>query len=387
MRLYLLFWHFVYLGLLTLLLCSTWFEAWPAVTWRKAVITGLVALQVALYLWNFALNRHWPLPNWRVAVYFLGSIGLWLLEWRLDGDFQFLGMAYFGQMLGVLPPVTAIPGTLLIYLLLFVADQFSSWDRLLTPAVLGPLAGWAGGMVLYLFMYYVSRTSEARGELVQELRAAQQALEASRERDQELAALRERERLARDLHDSLGHALVAISVQLEAIQRLYRVDPERAAAQVDALKGLTRSAMDELRRSLEGLRAPGLGERPLAEALRALSVETGERTGLNVACQVAGDAQRLSPPVAEALWRTAQEALTNVARHAQARRVDVRLEVSPTAAVLRVSDDGRGLAKDGEPGPARYGLQGLRERLEGVGGELRLHSAGGLTVEARVPLG
>jgi signal transduction histidine kinase len=320
-------------------------------------------------------------------VYFLGSIGLWLLEWRLDGDFQFLGMAYFGQMLGVLPPVTAIPGTLLIYLLLFVADQFSSWDRLLTPAVLGPLAGWAGGMVLYLFMYYVSRTSEARGELVQELRAAQQALEASRERDQELAALRERERLARDLHDSLGHALVAISVQLEAIQRLYRVDPERAAAQVDALKGLTRSAMDELRRSLEGLRAPGLGERPLAEALRALSVETGERTGLNVACQVAGDAQRLSPPVAEALWRTAQEALTNVARHAQARRVDVRLEVSPTAAVLRVSDDGRGLAKDGEPGPARYGLQGLRERLEGVGGELRLHSAGGLTVEARVPLG
>jgi two-component system sensor histidine kinase UhpB len=155
---------------------------------------------------------------------------------------------------------------------------------------------------------------------------------------------------------------------------------------VDALKGVTRAAMDELRRSLAGLRAPGLGERTLAEALRALSVETGLRTGLDVACHIAGDAQRISPPVAEALWRTAQEALTNVARHAQARHVDVRLEVSPTAAMLRVSDDGHGLANGAEPGPARYGLQGLRERLAGVGGELQVHSDGGVTVEARVPM-
>jgi signal transduction histidine kinase len=120
--------------------------------------------------------------------------------------------------------------------------------------------------------------------------------------------------------------------------------------------------------------------------LRVLSVETGQRTGLDVACHITGDARHLSPLVAEALWRTAQEALTNVARHAQARRVDVRLEVSPTAAVLRVSDDGRGLANDAAPGPARYGLQGLRERLEGVGGELRVQGADGFTVEARVPV-
>jgi signal transduction histidine kinase len=117
-----------------------------------------------------------------------------------------------------------------------------------------------------------------------------------------------------------------------------------------------------------------------------LSVETGQRTGLNVACHIAGDTGRLSPAVAEALWRTAQEALTNVARHAQARQVEVRLEVSPGAAVLRVSDDGRGLSNGGEPGPERYGLQGLRERLEGVGGELRVRSAAGVTVEARVPV-
>ena len=81
----------------------------------------------------------------------------------------------------------------------------------------------------------------------------------------------------RDLHDSLGHALVALSVQLEAVQRLYAVDPAGAAAQVDAMKDLTRASMAELRRALEGLRTPGLGDRSLRQALHALSHEVGER--------------------------------------------------------------------------------------------------------------
>ncbi|MCC6188422.1 MAG: sensor histidine kinase [Anaerolineales bacterium] len=385
-RWYLLFWHIVYLGILGSLWAATLWAARTALGWREAALTALAAGQTALYLWNFMLNDRWPLPGWRHATYFGGSIVLWLIEWWLYQDFAWLGMAYFGQMFGVLPPLAAVLGTLFIFVLVFGQDGSLDFSRVTSGAFIGPLLGWTSAIVFYLFVYYVMRTSARRGKLVDELRSAQAELEAARARDAELAALQERERLARDLHDSLGHALVSISVQLEAIQRLYRVDPERAAEQVEALKGVTRAAMDELRRSLEGLRTPGLGERPLAEALRALSVETGARSGLEVSCHVAGEAQRLSPPVAEALWRVAQEALTNVARHARAQRVEVRLEVAPTAAVLRVHDDGRGLANGADGGPGHYGLQGLRERLEGVGGELSVRSEGGVAVEARVPL-
>jgi two-component system NarL family sensor kinase len=157
---------------------------------------------------------------------------------------------------------------------------------------------------------------------------------------------------------------------------------------VEALKGFTRASMDELRRSLLGLRSPGLGDRPLAEALRTLGVETGQRTGLNVDCHVAGDAQRLTPAAAETLWRVAQEALTNVEKHSQARQVEIRLEVGPAGAVLCVSDDGRGLPAGAEALPEHYGLRGMRERVEGLGGTLVLapHGQPGTVVEARLPV-
>jgi signal transduction histidine kinase len=240
--------------------------------------------------------------------------------------------------------------------------------------------------VIYWFLHHVSRTSEERAALIRKLQAAQQALEASRARDAELAVLRERERLARDLHDSLGHVLVAISVQLEAIQRLYRVDPEQASSQVEVLKGLARDSMAELRRSLDGLRTPGLGGQPLGEGLQALAVAAGQRTGLAVECRVTGPAAALPPAAAEALWRVAQEALTNIEKHAQARRVEMHLAVEPAAATLVVTDDGHGLAPGALEQPGHYGLRGMRERLEGLGGTLQVDGAPGVRVEARVPL-
>ena len=207
-------------------------------------------------------------------------------------------------------------------------------------------------------------------------------------RDTELATLQERERLARDLHDSLGHALVALSVQLEAIQRLYKVDPERASAQVDELKTLTRASMDDLRRSLAGLRAPGLGERCLSDALQALSVDTGQRAHLEIKCHVAEGANQLSPTQAETLWLVAQEALANIERHAAARTVQIRLDMESQTARLTVKDDGRGMPPDAEKQPGHYGLRGMRERVEGLGGELTFISngPGGTCVNVKLPI-
>lgn len=358
-----------------------------ALTWREITASGLCIAQGLLYFTTISRGP-WPHSRTRLALYFVVGIGLWLFTCWLNPFAWWLGFTYFGQMFGLLPRQAVIPGTAIITML--IALIISDWKVSNIPIgmVIGFSFQWLAGVAFYLFIYGVTRTSRERAKLISRLEAAHKELELSRQRDTELAALRERERLARDLHDSLGHALVALSVQLEAVQRLYKVDPERASAQVDELKTLTRASMDDLRRSLAGLRTPGLGERHLSEALQALSVDMGQRAHLEIKCHVAEDANQLSPALAEALWRVAQEALTNIERHASARNVGLRLDIRDQAAFLSIKDDGRGLPVDAEKQSGHYGLRGMRERVEGLGGTLTFSSngQGGTLVEARLPI-
>ena len=356
-------------------------------TWREITASGLCLAQGILYF--FTISRGgWPLSRARLALYFINGITLWVLACWLNPFVWWLGFTYFGQMFGLLPPQGVILGTAIVTSLM--ALIISDWSIPDVPmdAVVGFTFQWLAGVALYLFIYGIIRTSRERAKLISKLEAAQKELELSRQRETELAALQERERLARDLHDSLGHALVTLSVQLEAVQRLYKVDSERASAQVDELKTLTRASMDDLRRSLAGLRAPGLGERHLSEALQTLSVDMGQRAHLEIKCHIAEEANALSPALAEALWRVAQEALTNIERHASARNVGLRLDIRDQTASLSVKDDGRGLPIDAEKQPGHYGLRGMRERVEGLGGTLTFsgNGQGGTLVEARLPI-
>jgi signal transduction histidine kinase len=240
---------------------------------------------------------------------------------------------------------------------------------------------------MILFMGRSVATSGERGQIILELAAAKRQLEAARDRELELAALRERERLARDLHDTLGHALVTLTVQLEAAQRLQTVDPARAAALLSEMQKLTRSSMEDLRRSLANLRTSGLEDRPLAESIRTLCSEAAKRLGVTIDCSLADGADALPLAVTEVLWRTAQEGLTNIERHAQAQHVQVTLTLEPKEVVMRVTDDGVGLPPAAEETPGHYGLRGLRERVEGLGGTLTATATGkGTILEARVPV-
>jgi len=364
---------------------NLWVER-AALGGRQALLLGLSAVQVVLYGWNFMFNEVWPLPRWRKALYFFGSLALWAVEWQLDPNYFWLIFSYMGQMFGILSPTAAIPSTSVIFFFLWATGRNWNFSGLSLTEVGGALLAYTSFLVLFLFINVVSRTSQERALLIQQLKRAQRELEAARTRDTELATLRERERLARELHDSLGHALVVIAVQLEAIQRLYPVDPRQAEERIEALKGVARTNMDELRGALQGLRSAELGDRPLAEALQSLCVQTGQRSGLEMACHAPADGARLTPAAAEALWRVAQEALTNVERHAQAHHVQLNLEQEPAAVLLRVRDDGRGLPAGAETLPEHYGLRGMRERVEGLGGSLTVAGEQGTVVEARVPI-
>ena len=356
-------------------------------TWREWVVAALSIGQGLLYF--FCITRGgWPISRRNLALYFVGGVCMWGVACWLNPFTWWLGFTYFGQMFGLLPLQAVVPGTAIVRFL--IALITSDWNLRQIPlgAVIGFTFQWLGGMTIFLFIYGIIRTSRERAKLITKLEFAQKELELAHQRDTELATLQERERLARDLHDSLGHALVAMSIQLEAIQRLYKVDPNKASAQVDELKDLTRASMDDLRRSLAGLRAPGLGERRLSEALQTLSVDTGQRAHLEIKCHVAEGANQLSPTQAETLWRVAQEALANIERHAAARTVELQLEIESNSARLSIKDDGLGLPPDAEKQHGHYGLRGMRERVEGLGGELTFISngQGGTRVEVKLPI-
>ena len=199
----------------------------------------------------------------------------------------------------------------------------------------------------------------------------------------DLAKAEERNRIARDIHDGLGHYLTVIHVQLEAAKTLFERDPETARAAIFKAQELTREGLSEVRRSVALLRGSRSTERPLLEAIEKLASEC-KADGIHAAVVLSGTPRPLPEPVEITLYRAAQEALTNVRRHARASRLDIELAFASGSGIrLRVEDDGVGA----EPLNQGFGLVGLRERAESVGGRMSVRSARGrgFTLEMELP--
>ena len=202
-----------------------------------------------------------------------------------------------------------------------------------------------------------------------------------------LGAVEERNRLAREIHDTLAQGLTATALQLESADALLDAGSERAHEPLRRALSLTHSNLEEARRSVLDLRAAPLEGRPLSEALRALVDRWEAQTGISARYRAVNGSRPLPPSVEAALYRICQEALTNVATHAEAGRVIVRLVATPEQVRLAVEDDGRGFETSKVPGD-RHGLVGMRERAEVLGGALEVHSekGAGTRIEATVPL-
>jgi two-component system NarL family sensor kinase len=206
-------------------------------------------------------------------------------------------------------------------------------------------------------------------------------------RSTRLGAVEERNRLAREIHDTLAQGLTATALQLESADALLDAGSERAHEPLRRALSLTRSNLEEARRSVLDLRASPLEGRPLSEAINALVERWEAETGIAVRYRAVNGSRPLPPSVEAALYRICQEALTNVARHAGAERATVRLVATPDRVRLVVEDDGRGFDASEVP-EDRHGIVGMRERAEVLGGALEERSGPGegTRIEATVPL-
>lgn len=218
--------------------------------------------------------------------------------------------------------------------------------------------------------------------------AAQEETAAARvDAERERARKEERDRMARDLHDDLLQTLAAVKGHLGMLDAGGDED-ERARKYLERSREDLTRAIESARRLVRGRGPADLEELGAVGALSALCDDTAERHGVAVEFMCACDLERCPPHVTEAIYRVAQEALTNAGRHAGASRLTVSLEDAPDGGIdLRVTDDGRGMAAADAEHADGFGIQGMRQRLDALGGTLEVGPgpAGGTVVAARVP--
>jgi signal transduction histidine kinase len=231
--------------------------------------------------------------------------------------------------------------------------------------------GWF--FVIPLIVAWLARRER---RYVTELERAHAKLQLYAETAENLAASHERNRLARELHDTLAHSLAALTVQLESIRTLQTHDPAAAQKASEEALALARQGLKESREAIRALRTDPLATLGLVEALRSLLEAFGTRTGVQITFAVAGEEEDLPGETTRALYRIAEEALANVERHAAAEQVGVRLAYGTDRIDLTIADDGEGF----DPATVsedRYGLAGMRERARMIDATLAVKSKPG----------
>jgi signal transduction histidine kinase len=354
------------------------------VPWAVAVVYGAVlaggvywslvgegpdrAVHLAGFVLVFALLLGVEVVEWRTAAsrakaagLLAARVGLFAVAAALDGSgtsralfvlVPFVAYFAFGRATSV-----ALAAACLAFIVTGFSLSTPDWHR--DAEYVSDLLMFTIGLVLAVCMAAVaSAERDARGRL-----------ESTLDRVAELSAAMERNRVARDIHDSLGHHLTAIAIQLEKATAFADRDPALAARAVADARGSARDALADVRRSVRALRE----EKPpfsLPEALAGLARDSAEPA---VTVTVTGEPDRYDTAALTALYRAAQEGLTNARRHARASAVEVSAAFDETGARLVVADDGRGFATPAEG----FGLLGMRERVELVGGEVRVDSGPG----------
>ncbi|WP_433372896.1 sensor histidine kinase [Actinoplanes sp. CA-142083] len=336
--------------------------------WSAAGLAGFVAALVALLGVEQVARRHEADRRW--------AIGLLIARMALLEVVAATDQAGFGRVLYVLVPFFAyfslgrrwsigLAGAYLTAAVVRVSFTPSWWTD---SEIVSDLLMFFIGMVLSVVTAAVAdqqQRSRLRAErLVGELQTSQR-------RVAELSAATERNRLARDIHDSVGHHLTVISVQLAKAEAFRQREPGVADRAVGDARRATGRALQEVRDSVGALRAASFS---LTTAVAALA-EGLDDTGFRISLELGGSEAGHHPGGLEALYRVAQEALTNARRHAGADRVRVTLRFGE-AATLEVADNGRGFAV-GEMA-AGSGVPGMRERMAALGGTLLIDSAPGL---------
>ncbi|MGJ3240111.1 MAG: sensor histidine kinase [Anaerolineae bacterium] len=191
---------------------------------------------------------------------------------------------------------------------------------------------------------------------------------------EQLAVSRERNRMARDLHDTLAHTLSAVSIQLEAVTTIWDSSPDTARDRIQTIQGITRDGLRETRHALQALRSSPLEDLGLRLSLHMDALKAAERAGFRPHVSIPETLPELSTETELSLYRVVEEALNNIVQHAQATDVWLRLDVTGQAITLSIRDNGIGFDSDAPSPEGHFGLVGMFERAALCDGEIAIVS-------------
>lgn len=318
------------------------------------------------------------LPDrWKTAVYFSIQLSLCAIIVAIiePGAIWLIFMPLIGISVETLLPVWqwVLYAFVVAGLALPIGIRYNQWDDALFSALTFSPA------IVFVVIFTQLRLNEENArqkaeQLTAELAAANHQLAAYAAQATELATTHERNRLAREIHDNLGHYLTVVNVQIEAARLLMDSQPDRAKDALDKAQRLTQEGLTAVRQSVSALRDSPVENRPLGDALATL-VEESQSAGILTHLNIQGEPRSLDTKTKLTLYRVVQEGLTNVRKHARASRVDLWLDYrQPQTVQLTIQDNGVGTAVSQHSG---FGLLGVRERVHQLGGEVQLETSSG----------
>jgi signal transduction histidine kinase len=319
----------------------------------------------------------------RTAAFVAVMIGLWLIALLAAAPAVAAIPALFPLIFATLPLAAALTLTFVVTLAplgLAVAIHGPGWPSL-PPVAAVTLVGAVAAPIIGTTIMTTLRQRQQLAETVAEL-AASRAQAAQLSREAGVAA--ERERLAREIHDTLAQGFTSIVALAQAVQAESDSDPAAAARHVELIRTTARDNLAEARTMVTRLTPAALEEGTLSAALRRQAEGLAAETGIAVDVRIDDDLPQLGMATDVVLLRSAQEAMANVRRHAHASELRVRLQPDADGVRLSLSDNGIGLQPDHVDG---FGLRGMRARLDQVGGTLTLSASegGGVRVDVAVP--
>lgn len=380
---WMLFWYGLFYG--SLIIATGLALTLEAFSWEKVLV--LPGLSLVLSVW-YGICILVPLRYWREHAYrTLGYLAAGWLLWFALVNFD---SAYLLVLTGLYPqsfvlvtsPRSFIGGGGLLCLSLWYQVSRGGWNE----NAFFILGTWVAGMLMTLFIDMLVRQSRERARLIEELQATRQELALAERR---AGTIQERQRLAREIHDTFTQGFTSIIMQIEALE----VGESPFKRTLEQVQRIARENLMEARRLLWALQPEAFEQTSLPEVLTSLARRWSEESGIAASAFVTGDACPLRPEIEVTLLRAAQELLANVYKHAQASAVVLTLSYLDEVVLLDIQDDGRGFVvqslSPALPGQVTggFGLKALRERVEQLAGTLTLESRSGegTTVAVALP--